>query len=164
MFDIQHLVKDRDMAGVAAFELSLQYILIRQDRSYHFLQFFIAIFSMIFFLELLLLVWFSALCPLLTFIPSGALDQVRDFASPTIAVASLAILLFIRASKNRFVIEPGDHTIERLNRDVLEPCLGAKFCVETGKLYSDYWHAKERRLGETFYTMRYSLETDTNET
>ncbi|CCW68173.1 unnamed protein product [Phytomonas sp. Hart1] len=160
---MQHFVKDRDMAGVAAFELSLQYILIRQDRSYHFLQFFMAFFSLIFFTELLLILWFSALSPLLTFIPTEPFEQIKDFASPTIAVASLAILLFIRASKNKYIIEPGDHTIERLNRDVLEPCLGTKFCVQSGKLYSDYLHVKEKKLGETFYSMRYSLETDTNE-
>lgn len=145
----------RDMAGMAAFEMTLQYALIRQDRSYYALQLLTSVFSLVFVTELFLLVTFSVLLPLMPLILPAPLVRVRDFASPEGAVVSLVILLLIRASKKRFMIESGDVVMDRLNREVLEPCLGLRFDVESGKVYSDE-RQTTNNSSETFYTMRYS--------
>lgn len=149
-------VNDRDIAGTAAFELSLQYLLIRQDRAYAFVQLFTAVFSLLFLAELALVGLTPVVLPLLRHhIPERWLRYVRLLVSPSLGVLSLVALLLLRASKKRFVVEPGDQTLERLNRDVLEPCLGMCFDVETGKLYADErrWETEETL---EFYAMRYS--------
>lgn len=143
------------MAGMAAFELALQYLLIRQDRSYHFVQLLTALLSLVFLSQLALMTWLSVVLPLMPFLPDGPFERLREFSHPLATVLSLVALLLVRATKTKFAIEPGDQTIERLNKDLLEPCLGIKFDVETGKLYSD--HRQDGAAGmETFYSLRYS--------
>jgi hypothetical protein len=146
-------IKERDVAGMAAFELALQYSYIRQDRSYHFVQLLTALCSFVFFSQLaainVLLVVALLVPPL-----ESHVEFLRPYTHPVLFVLSLIALLLIRASKKRFVIEPGEQTMERLNRDVLEPCFGMKFDTQTGKLFSDF-RAGSLQGRENFYTLRY---------
>lgn len=146
-------VKERDVAGMAAFELALQYSYIRQDRSYHLMQLLTAICSFVFFSQLTVLNVLLVLPPLVPSVEPHV-EFLRAYSHPVLAVLSLVALLLIRASKKRFVIEPGEQTMERLNRDVLEPCLGMKFDTQTGKLYSDL-RAGSLRGRENYYSLRY---------
>ncbi|KAG5498830.1 hypothetical protein JKF63_03119 [Porcisia hertigi] len=146
-------VKERDVAGMAAFELALQYSFIRQDRSYHFVQLLTALFSLVLFSQLAVL---NALLVLPPLVPSldANLEFLRAYSHPLLAALSLVALLLIRASKKRFIIEPGEQTMERLNRDILEPCLGMKFDTQTGMLFSDF-RAGSLRGRENYYSIRY---------
>lgn len=146
------------MAGMAAFELSFQYLTIRQDRSFHFVQLATALLTLVLFTEVAVMTWLMVVLPLVPYIPAGPFAFLHALNSPMVAVLALVALLLTRASKTRFVIEPGEQTIDRLNRDVLEPCLGMKFDVETGKLYSDNRQDVESGL-ETFYSVRHAPES-----
>ncbi|KAK7195369.1 hypothetical protein NESM_000463600 [Novymonas esmeraldas] len=146
-------VKERDVAGMAAFELALQYMCIRQDRSYHFVQLLTAVCSLVFFSQLAALHALLVLPPLVPSVEPHV-EFLRAYSHPLVAGLSLVVLLLVRASKKRFVIEPGEQTMERLNRDVLEPCLGMKFDTHTGKLFSDY-RAGSLRGRENYYSLRY---------
>ncbi|GET90940.1 hypothetical protein, conserved [Leishmania tarentolae] len=146
-------VKERDVAGMAAFELALQYSFVRQDRSYHFVQLLTALCSFIFFSQLAALNVLLVLPPLLPSVKPHV-EFLRAYSHPLLAALSLVALLLIRASKKRFVIEPGEQTMERLNRDVLEPCLGMKFDTRTGMLFSDF-RAGNLRGRENYYSLRY---------
>lgn len=146
-------VKERDVAGMAAFELALQYSYIRQDRSYHFVQLLTALCSFVFFSQLTAVSVLFMLAPLLPPLEPHV-EFLRPYTYPVLFVLSLIALLLIRASKKRFVIEPGEQTMERLNRDVLEPCFGLKFDTQTGKLFSDF-RAGSLRGRENFYSLRY---------
>ncbi|KPA83453.1 hypothetical protein ABB37_03080 [Leptomonas pyrrhocoris] len=149
-------VKERDVAGMAAFELALQYNYIRQDRSYHFVQLLTALCSFVFFSQLAVINVLLVLVPLVPPLEPHV-EFIRPYTHPLLFVLSLIALLLIRASKKRFVIEPGEQTMERLNRDVLEPCFGMKFDTQMGKLFSDF-RAGSLRGRENFYSLRY-LET-----
>ncbi|CAJ1030955.1 hypothetical protein, conserved [Leishmania lindenbergi] len=146
-------VKERDVAGMAAFELALQYSFIRQDRSYHFVQLLTALCSFVFFSQLTALNVLLVLPPLVPSVEPHV-EFLRAYSHPLLAVLSLVALLLIRASKKRFVIEPGEQTMERLNRDILEPCLGMKFDTRTGMLFSDF-RAGSLRGRENYYSLRY---------
>lgn len=141
------------MAGMAALELALQYSYIRQDRSYHFVELLTAVFSTLFFFQFSILTILFVLLPLIP--PAVSYSEViRPCSSLPVAVFSLVALLLIRASRNRFIIEPGEQAMERVNRDILEPCLGIKFDTQTGKLFSDF-QAGSLRGSETYYSLRY---------
>ncbi|KAG5473322.1 hypothetical protein CUR178_03242 [Leishmania enriettii] len=146
-------VKERDVAGMAAFELALQYSFIRQDRSYHFVQLLTALCSFVFFSQLAILNVLLVLPPLVPSVEPHV-EFLRAYSYPLLVVLSLVALLLIRASKKRFVIEPGEQTMERLNRDILEPCLGMKFDTHTGLLFSDL-RAGSLRGRENYYSLRY---------
>lgn len=145
--------KERDVAGMAAFELALQYSYIRQDRSYHFVQLLTALCSFVFFSQLTAINVLMVLAPLVPPLEPHV-EFLRPYTHPFLLVLSLIALLLIRASKKRFVIEPGEQAMERLNRDVLEPCFGMKFDTQTGKLFSDF-RAGSLRGRENFYSLRY---------
>ncbi|KPI84844.1 hypothetical protein ABL78_6101 [Leptomonas seymouri] len=149
-------VKERDIAGMAAFELALQYSYIRQDRSYHFVQLLTALCSFVFFSQLAAINVLLVLAPLVPPL-EPYVEFLRPYVHPFLFVLSLIALLLIRASKKRFVVEPGEQSMERLNRDVLEPCFGMRFDTQTGKLFSDF-RAGSLRGRENFYSLRY-LET-----
>lgn len=146
-------VKERDVAGMAAFELALQYSYIRQDRSYHFVQLLTALCSFVFFTQLGAMNVLLVLAPLVPPL-EPRVEFLRPYTQPLLFVLSLIALLLIRASKKRFVIEPGEQTMERLNRDVLEPCFGMRFDTQTGRLFSDF-RAGTLRGRENFYSLRY---------
>ncbi|EPY30159.1 hypothetical protein STCU_01795 [Strigomonas culicis] len=153
-------VKERDVAGMTAFEVSLQYLLLRQDRSYHFIQFLTAVGSLIFFSGLFLVLWLSLVEPVLPMLPLAFAQWLAEQRSSlvTLVVLALIALLLLRASKKKFIIEPGEEMVERLNREVLEPCLGLTFDISSGKLFTD-GRIDNMREPDSFYQLRYCLDS-----
>ncbi|KEG15501.1 hypothetical protein DQ04_00061390 [Trypanosoma grayi] len=129
--------KERDLAGTAAFEVALQYIMVRQDRSYHFVQLLTAICSLIFTLEACFIFVFSFLLPVLAVKPERCFPYLQEYASLPVAFFSGVCLILLRAGNQRYAIEPGEQLMRRLNNTVIEPCLGMHFDCATGKLRSD---------------------------
>lgn len=154
-------IKERDVAGMTAFEVSLQFLILRQDRSYHFVQFLTAVCSFVFFSCLFLFFWLSLVQPMFPLLPFLYAQWLAEQRSSllTLVVLTLIALLLIRASKKKFFIEPGDDTVERLNKEVLEPCLGLTFDVRSGKLFTD-GRIDHTREPDSFYQLRYSLDTN----
>ncbi|EAN85474.1 hypothetical protein C3747_28g1584c [Trypanosoma cruzi] len=129
--------KERDLAGTAAFEVALQHIMVRQDRSYHFTQLLMAACSLFFLLQTCFVFLFTVLLPLLTIKPEGFLACLLEYTSPTAGVLSALCLVLLRAGNKRYAIEPGEQLMRRINKVILEPCLGMRFDCLTGKLMAD---------------------------
>ncbi|CAD2217930.1 hypothetical protein AGDE_05270 [Angomonas deanei] len=150
---MRHLpVKERDIAALAAFELSLQYLVVRQDRYYYLYQFCTALFSFVFCIALVLGLTSAFLFPVTSY---KSLDYFvfQPGYLYSIIIVVLLVLLFIQTSKKKFEVEPGEETIDRLNRDILEPCLGLKFDVESGRLFTDGRTFTKSNM--SFYELRY---------
>lgn len=145
------VTQSRDVAGAVALELSLQYILLRQDRSYHFAQLLTALFYVLFLIEMILIIFFYTVAPNLPFTCDLLESRVKPFASYFLMLLFLSAMLLVRAGKKRFVIEPGDVMIERVNHEILEACIGLKFSIEEGRLLSDQRYSGTSST-EGFYT------------
>ncbi|KAH9579797.1 hypothetical protein LSM04_001774 [Trypanosoma melophagium] len=144
--------KERDLAGTAAFEVALQYIIVRQDRSYHFLQLVAALSSLIFAGELCLIFLFNILLPLFSIEGKGCFRCLEEYAYFPAVFFSAACLVLVRLCKQRYAIEPGEQCMQRLNSTIMGPCLGMHFDCATGKLRSDdVWNVNIDRLGHTDY-------------
>lgn len=129
--------KERDIAGCTAFEVALQSLFVRQDRSYFFVQLInAACFSTLVGGAILyIILLFSAQVP--TTNGTFLRNRAEEWYSPITSILAVVGMILCRASKKKFVIEPGSQLISRLNDTILEPHLGMKFDCESGKLYSD---------------------------
>nr|CCC48609.1 conserved hypothetical protein [Trypanosoma vivax Y486] len=146
-------MKGRNMPGAAAFEVALQHILVRHDRSYHFVRFLIAITSLVFTLEICLIFISNTVLPFLIFSHEGILGLLLDFTSYPLAVSSAVFLVLLRAGSQRYGIESGKRMMQRLNDDIMGPCLGMHFDYATGKISSDeMWSTDSDLLVNTDYT------------
>ncbi|RNF11340.1 hypothetical protein TraAM80_00977 [Trypanosoma rangeli] len=129
--------KERDLAGTAAFEVALQHIMLRQDRSYHFVQLLKAACSLVFLLEGCFVFLFTVVLPLLAIAPEGFLARLLEYTSPLVGVLSAVCLVLLHVCNSRYLIEPGEQLMHRLNDVILKPCLGMRFDCVTGKLMGD---------------------------
>ncbi|RNF16343.1 uncharacterized protein Tco025E_05256 [Trypanosoma conorhini] len=146
------LNKERDLAGTAAFEVALQHIVLRQDRSYHFIQLLKAVCSLVFLLESCFVFLFTVVLPLLAIAPEGFLARLLEYTSPVVGVVSAVCLVLLHAWNKRYVIEPGEQLVRRLNDVILEPCLGMRFDCVTGKLMADeMWSVEMDALAQSDY-------------
>lgn len=149
----QGLLKERDLAGTAAFEVALQHIVVRQDRTYHFVQLLIALSFLVLIVEVVLIVVTYAVLPILSIEPEGYVCHILSFASPPCLILPVVCLGLLRTATQRFAIESGSQMVHRLNATVMEPCLGMHFKYLSGKISSDgYCYADRDLLSKPDYT------------
>nr|CCC91151.1 conserved hypothetical protein [Trypanosoma congolense IL3000] len=150
---IKGLTKERDLAGAAAFEVALQHIVVRQDRSYHFVRLLNALASFICVMESLLVLLVYVLLPTFVTKPEEHFGIILKFASPIFLAVPVVCLVLLRTASQKFALESGKKLVQRLNTSVMEPCLGMKFNYASGKIRSDEVGAIDRDLlSKTDYT------------